>query len=256
MTRNSQSRVGRVMFEVTSLEPAVERVLSLAERGAPAAVRFANAWCVVMAEKDSRYAQVFEDGGLNFPDGAPVAWTLRRITGATAAMRVRGPSFFVRATLGSSPSLHRHFLLGSTEEVLEKIEQKFAASGAEVSVVGRWAPPYGPLDDDFYAVAAARIGDSGANIVWIGLGTPKQDFAASKLALATGCVCLGVGAAFDFYAGSVREAPKLIQGMGLEWMFRLASEPRRLWRRYLVGNLQFVGIVTRQIISSASRRGV
>lgn len=243
---DAKAQVGKVAFEVTSFEDAVTRVLSDAARGASVAVRFANAWCVVTAEKDAHYSRVFEDGGLTFPDGAPVAWVMRRVVGASSAERVRGPSFFVRATLGSSPESHRHFLLGSTGEVLDTIERKFKLSGSDVSVAGTWAPRYGPLDDEFFREATARIQRSGANIVWIGLGSPKQDFAASQLAAATGCVCLGVGAAFDFYAGAVPEAPRFIQRMGFEWLFRLASEPRRLWRRYLVGNAQFIALVFQQ----------
>lgn len=113
-------------------------------------------------------------------------------------------------------------------------------------MAGNFAPPFSDLNQSFVELCRDAVLGSGANIVWVGLGTPKQDFLASALAGLVGVPCIGVGAAFDFVAGTVQEAPPWIQRSGLEWLFRLTQDPRRLWRRYVFGNLQFVGAVLRR----------
>ena len=251
---SSLVRIGKIPFVVTTMDEAVRYVLDCAAHEHALPVRFANAWCVVSAEHDSQYSRVFDDGGLTFPDGAPVAWAMRRLAGERAATRVRGPSFFVRAMLESDPETHRHYFIGSTPEVLDRIRIRLGKEAIGVTVAGIWSPPYGPLDADFFEQARSRIIDSNANVIWVGLGTPKQDFAASRIASETGNVCLGVGAAFDFYAGTIPEAPRILQTLGLEWLFRLFSEPRRLWRRYLIGNARFLRIIFAQQARRFARR--
>ncbi|AOY70090.1 N-acetylglucosaminyldiphospho-UDP N-acetyl-beta-D-mannosaminyltransferase [Arthrobacter sp. ZXY-2] len=116
-----------------------------------------------------------------------------------------------------------------------------------VRIAGFHAPPFGPVDAGFIAAEAARIRDASPDIVWVGLGTPKQDFATTMLAEETRINCVGVGAAFDFLAGCQPEAPKIFQKSGTEWIFRFMSEPRRLWRRYTFGNIRFLHAVVTDI---------
>ena len=117
-----------------------------------------------------------------------------------------------------------------------------------ITIVGTHAPPFGPFDDGVIEALAARITSVAPQIVWVGLGTPKQDFVAARLVAATNVTCVAVGAAFDFLAGTKREAPGWVQWCGLEWLFRLMTEPRRLWRRYLLGNARFLRIAARDVI--------
>jgi N-acetylglucosaminyldiphosphoundecaprenol N-acetyl-beta-D-mannosaminyltransferase len=238
--------IGGLPFEVTNLHTAVDDVIALAESdaGAGTAVRLSNAYCVALASNDPAYRDVIVGEGLTFPDGAPVSWLLRIKTRKPwKTRRVRGPSLFVETLdRGRSCGL-RHFMLGGTEDTLTRLTEEVGRRYPGVQIVGTYSPPYGPLDAAFYKECCARITTAKPDVVWVGLGTPKQDFACSELARQLPSVFVGVGAAFDFVAGSVKEAPKWIQNSGMEWAYRLCSEPSRLWRRYLFGNARFIWVV-------------
>lgn len=241
--------VGDIPFAATSLDGAVAAFVRDAAEGRLGRfpVRLANAYCVALAAQDPAYRALLNGAGVNLPDGTPVAWVMRakgRAAGI-AADRVRGPSFFEEALdLGRVVGL-KHFLLGGTPESLDLLRTRIEDRYPGAAIVGGWAPPFAPLSEAFHEEAANRVAMSGAHVAWVGLGTPKQDFAAAELAARLHLPAVGVGAAFDFLAGTAVEAPKLIQRSGFEWLFRLATEPRRLWRRYLIGNAQFAAAVLR-----------
>ncbi len=129
-------------------------------------------------------------------------------------------------------------LLDPTTRTFLVCSVPIAAAG--VDVVGTECPPFRPLTDEDVAGLVDRVRASGANVLWIGLGTPRQDYLVHRLAPALPLPIVPVGAAFDFWSGDVKEAPEILHGSGLEWLHRLASEPRRLWHRYLVGNPRFL----------------
>ena len=236
--------VGQVMFDVVSADDAVRIAIAEAHRSSGMTIRLANAWCVVSAESDPVFARALNGRGWTFPDGASVTGVLR-LRGIKAA-RVRGPSFFESVLDRGRETAIRHYFLGATPGTLSALTAAASRRYAGVTIVGSWAPPFGPVDEALITKSVHAVLQASPDIVWIGLGTPKQDVLAQALAARTGTLCIGVGAAFDFVGGTVREAPKWMQWAGLEWLFRLASEPRRLWRRYLVGNLRFLQIaVTR-----------
>lgn len=252
--------VGGVPFRITDFQGAVDWVIELAAgTPRPLNVRFLNAWNVALARHDSAYRALLVRRGVNFPDGTPVAWLLKlrgvRSHGDTGrpAERVRGPSLFGEVMRQGVPRHLRHFLLGGTPEVLEKLAGALTARYDGVQIVGRFAPPFAPLSDDYLAQCLDHIRASRPDVVWVGLGTPKQDYAGDRLCAALGVPVLNVGAAFDFAAGAKREAPVWMQSAGFEWLFRLASEPRRLWRRYLLGNVGFLAAVL--VEWAADRRG-
>lgn len=239
--------IGPVGFDATTLAAAVDETLTAAVdpgRTEGWSIRLANAYSVVVADSDTAYAQVLNGSGRTFADGAPIEWIMRRRSVA-AAGRVRGPSFFKECLRAGQETGVRHFFLGTTEETLAALVAHVSQDYPGAKVAGTWAPPFGPVDDEFVAKALQHIGETDPHIVWVALGTPKQDFASERLAAATGSLCIGVGAAFDFVAQTKAEAPEWMQHAGVEWMFRLASEPRRLARRYLVGNAQFLRIAAR-----------
>jgi N-acetylglucosaminyldiphosphoundecaprenol N-acetyl-beta-D-mannosaminyltransferase len=235
--------VGGIPFAIADLASAVAWLQTAALRGDSISVRLANAYCVSLAEKDRTYRAVLTDSGVNFPDGTPVVWFMRRhrVAGeATKAQRVRGPSMFMESMSASESSGTSNFLLGTTANTLGLLIARLRRKFPSAAIVGSYAPPFAPISETFLEDCCERIIASKADIVWIGLGTPKQDFVAKELAQRTGRPCVGVGAAFDFAAGTVAEAPKWIQNSGFEWAYRFMSDPRRLWRRYLIGNAHFV----------------
>ena len=137
----------------------------------------------------------------------------------------------------------RHFLLGATEDTLAALREALHVHYPGATIAGSYAPPFAPYSRESIAEWCEVVRESQADLVWVGLGTPKQDYAVNDLASELSRPCVAVGAAFDFVAGTVDEAPERLHGSGLEWLYRLASEPRRLWRRYLFGNLAFLVLV-------------
>lgn len=239
---NEKMRIAGVPFVVTNLPQAVDWFLGEARRGSNVAVRLVNAYCIALSTQDADYRRVLEGDGVNFPDGASVVWGARlRLTSHLGwPQRVRGPSFFVECLSRSQGTGLSHFFLGSTEDTLTSLENEISLRFPEAQLSGFYSPPFGELNEEFYSTAQSKIEESAPDIVWLGLGTPKQDFAARRLSEALSLPCVGVGAAFDFLAGTVVEAPVWVQKSGFEWFFRLCSEPRRLWRRYLFGNARFL----------------
>ncbi|WP_415976060.1 WecB/TagA/CpsF family glycosyltransferase [Rhodococcus sp. 077-4] len=238
--------VGSVPFEVTTLRRASQLVIENGMQKRGVSIRLANAFCVARAAEDAEYDRLLNGPGINFPDGTPVVWAMRiQSANGPKPERVRGPSLFEEVIDIGRASTSRHFLLGTTAETLNLLESKIQARYPGTVIAGRHAPEFGPVDDKFVTEAAIIIESSKTDIVWIALGSPKQDFASVQLAKAVGRPCIGVGAAFDFMAGTAREAPPWMQRNGLEWIYRFATEPRRLWSRYTIGNVQFVRSIAR-----------
>lgn len=238
--------VGSVPFEVTTLRRASQLVIENGMHKRGLSIRLANAFCVARAAEDAAYDQLLNGPGINFPDGTPVVWAMRtQSANNPRPERVRGPSLFETVIDIGRASNVRHFLLGTTEETLNLLESRIQSRYPGTVIAGKHAPEFGPVDNEFVTEAALIIESSKTDIVWIALGSPKQDFASALLAEAVGRPCIGVGAAFDFLAGTAKEAPLWMQRNGLEWVYRFATEPRRLWSRYTIGNVQFVRSIAR-----------
>lgn len=230
----------RVRIDGMTPTGAVARLLSAARDKTALCVHLCNAFTLSLAQRDPAFADLLNDGDLNLADGVPVAWFGRWVTGGRVAGPVPGPSL-MRAVFNTDSSRSvRHFLLGSSTDVLASLQTRIRAEFPGTRIVGAFSPP---VTDDVGVLAdlsSAAIKGSEAELVWVGLGTPKQDWVAAALAERLRVVVVPVGAAFDFMAGTTREAPAWLRGTGLEWLFRLMTEPRRLWRRYLVGNSVFI----------------
>lgn len=231
-------RVGKVSFRVANLTSAADTIIRIAHDASPTPIRLANAYCVALASKRPEYESLMAGPGINYPDGTPVAWFMRRTN--RAARTVRGPSVFCEVLSMSRMGSLRHYFVGTNDETLASLTAEIERRYPGVAIAGFHAPEYGPVTEAGLSTITARIRAAEPDIVWVALGTPKQDFAAAKIAEELGIPCVGVGAAFDFVSGSVPEAPAWMQNRGLEWLYRLAREPRRLWRRYTVENLQFL----------------
>ncbi|WP_082575953.1 WecB/TagA/CpsF family glycosyltransferase [Arthrobacter sp. Soil762] len=210
-------------------------------------VHLVNAYTTSLAARDRQYADLFSTGALNLPDGKPLT-ILSRLRRKTPRLHhVRGPQLFLDVfDVGRQYGI-RHFLLGSSPEVLARLQDTLSTRYPGCDIVGIESPPYRPLSGPELELQDLRISTTTPDIVWVGLGTPKQDWEARRLAASIGATTIAVGAAFDFAAGTVKEAPKWVRLIGFEWFFRLCSQPKRLWRRYLIGNFEFLIVACRDI---------
>jgi N-acetylglucosaminyldiphosphoundecaprenol N-acetyl-beta-D-mannosaminyltransferase len=241
---NTQS-IGGLEFQPTGPSDAARFVVDLALTRSCTHVHLANAYTVALADRDDAYRQIINQG-VTFADGKPVTWFSHLLRQTPQIQQVRGPQLFLDVLdMGRSAGV-RHFFLGSTEEVLERMCEHVVERFAGLEIVGSYSPPFRQLTADEIAHQDAVIRQSAADIVWVGLGTPKQDIEVARLARSTARPAVAVGAAFEFAAGTLRVAPTWMRRAGLEWLFRLASEPRRLWRRYIFGNARFVWAVLRR----------
>jgi N-acetylglucosaminyldiphosphoundecaprenol N-acetyl-beta-D-mannosaminyltransferase len=231
-----------VRIDAVTVEDAIDRVLSGKARGA---VHLCNAYTLSLASKDKSLASQLNQGSLNVADGKPVVWVARHLGFKHMERRVYGPELMARTIDEGQVRGTRHFLYGSTPEVIEALSGEVARRWPEAQMVGAESPPFGELSDAELDAAARRFEAADAQIVWVGLGTPKQDVVTARLAERSGLTFVAIGAAFDFIAGEKKQAPRFMQEHGLEWLFRLASEPRRLWKRYLIGNTGFLRSVVR-----------
>ncbi len=217
-------------------------------------VTVCNVHSVMSARRNPVLREAIETSAIATPDGMPLVWTLRRSVNPDQT-RVYGPELMRRALAASDMHGWRHFLFGSTSETLELLETAIADLAPSAEVVGAYSPPFSAPTPEQDASDVERIRSSGANIVWVGLGMPKQELWMLRMADSLpGVALVGVGAAFDFIAGTVDEAPDWMMRAGLEWLYRLAKEPRRLWRRYVWNNPAFVVLVTLQLIGQRFSR--
>lgn len=237
-----------VPIDVIGWDAAVKRIMVWAGARASRYVTICNAHVVVTASRSPDYFKVIAGSDMATPDGAPVAWMIRKL-GFPQQPKVSGPDLMPRLLEQASSAGVPVFLLGSTPETLALLVERIRERHPRILIGGTCSPPFRPLSDDERQAIVAQINDSGAGLVFVGLGCPKQERWMAEHRGKVNAVMLGVGAAFDFYAGSVKRAPEWMQRNGLEWLHRLLSEPRRLWKRYLTTNTLFVVGAARQLLA-------
>ena len=222
------------------LETAVEMYLDDARQGRARVYIFVNGHSAMLRRSNEAYATALEDPrALGVVDGAAVelAGLLR---GLFHIERCPGPDFFTTAARMAGASGVSFYLLGGNEGVAARVAEKLTADNPKLVVAGTECPPFGIWDEAVSARLVAGVNESKAQALWLGVSAPKQEIWAVAHADALGMPIACVGAAFDFITGSQPRAPRWIRSLRLEWLFRLISEPRRLWRRYLVGNTVFI----------------
>jgi N-acetylglucosaminyldiphosphoundecaprenol N-acetyl-beta-D-mannosaminyltransferase len=233
---------------------AAKQVCSWAAAGESRYVCVSNVHMVMEAFDDEGFSSVLRKADLVTADGMPIVWS-QRLLGHREAGRVYGPELMLRVCEVASATRLPVALYGGTEATLERLRTKLQTRIPDLEIAFALSPPFRPLtpqeDDDIIQ----RIRRSGARIVLVGMGCPKQELWMAAHRPAIPAVMLGVGAAFDFIAGTKPQAPQWMQDAGLEWSFRLWTEPRRLWRRYLYHNPRFVFQLVRQLVL-ARRLGV
>ncbi len=192
------------------------------------------------AQRNPAFRQVLNQAFLNTPDGMPMVW-MGRLQGFRNIGRVYGPDLLLRVCELSIPYGFTHFLYGGGPGVAEELKSRLEHRFPGLRVVGVYTPPFRPLTEKEQSELMKMVADLKPDAFWVGLSTPKQEqFMADHFRRLDATLFFGVGAAFDFHTGRVRQAPRWMQRSGLEWLFRLACEPRRLWKRYLRNNPLFL----------------
>jgi N-acetylglucosaminyldiphosphoundecaprenol N-acetyl-beta-D-mannosaminyltransferase len=195
---------------------------------------------IMESQRDETLREIHNQAGMVTPDGMPLVWFCR-LRGKAHVTRVYGPDLMLACCQRSVALGWRHYFYGGGEGVAPLLAERLGGRFPGLNVAGVYSPPFRPLTPDEDQAVVDRINAAGPDIVWVGLSTPKQErWMAAHRGHLLAPVLIGCGAAFDFHAGLKAQAPRWIQQVGLEWLFRLATEPRRLWRRYLRNNPAFV----------------
>ena len=229
-----------VGISVLDLESASSAVIQALENGNRGYVCITGVHGVSEAQKDPGLRDILNHAFLNTPDGVPTVW-MGRLQGFHDIRRVYGPDLMLKVCEQSVTRGFTHFLYGGGPGVAKELQSRLEARFPGLKILGTYTPPFRDLSPTEETELTTLVSKLKPDIFWVGLSTPKQErFMAAFWQRLDATLFFGVGAAFDFHAGRVRQAPRWMQRCGLEWLFRLFCEPRRLWRRYLKNNPRFI----------------
>lgn len=246
MTTTARVNVLGTGISPINMSEALNQIDDWIARKAPAYVCVCTVHTVMQCRRSEALRRVVNASAMNTPDGMPLVW-LSRMAGFRDVTRVYGPDLMLAEMARSQEAGHRHFFYGGAGETPARLSQKLAQRFPGIRITGTYAPPFAPVDALCSDDIVQLINDARPDIVWVGISTPKQELWMSRMRrFLSAPVLIGVGAAFDFHSGKVAQAPRWMQRSGLEWLFRLMREPRRLWRRYLVDNPWFLYELARQ----------
>lgn len=243
-----------VPLAVTDYHQMLAWIDAMAEGRRRGYVCVCNVHSVTASHDDPELRAALLASSINVPDGQPLVWAINAL-GHSLSDRVYGPELMARACARAASSGHRFYLYGGRNQAaLVQLTAGLRRRYPGLRIVGGYSPPHRPLTAEEHDAVVGAINDSRADVVWVGIGVPKQEkwMAALRPELEAP-VLIGVGAAFDFHAGLIPQAPRWLQAAGLEWAYRLAREPRRLWRRYLRYNPRFVAAFARQLAEQRGR---
>jgi N-acetylglucosaminyldiphosphoundecaprenol N-acetyl-beta-D-mannosaminyltransferase len=239
--------------DATSYDDASGRILTWAKHGESRMVCAASVNNVMEGRADVDFLDVMNRSDLTTADGMPLVWGLK-LLGVDRPTRTYGPTL-TKVLLGKAEDAGVPVgFYGGSPEVLEDLLEIARQRWPRLDVSYAHSPPFRPLTEEEQKREVDRINASGARLLFVGIGTPKQDRWMDSHKGNVQAVMLGVGAAFDFIAGVKKQAPDLLQRLGLEWLFRLVTEPRRLWRRYLIRNPRFIFLFAGQLIRTKTAR--
>ena len=198
-----------------------------------------NVHTTVMSYENEEYRKIQNGAAMALPDGAPLSSYSRR-KGYKQAQRVTGPDLMLELFAISKEKGYRHYFYGATEETLQSMKEVLERDYPGIQIAGMYAPPFRALTPQEDAQIVAKINESRPDFIWIGLGAPKQEeWMYQHMGQLQG-VLIGVGAGFDYLAGYIKRAPRWMQRMSIEWLYRLLQDPKRLWRRYFTSNVKFI----------------
>ena len=244
-----------VPLALTDYEGTLDWIDATVDAGGRGYICVAAVHTVMACAEDAELRSAVLAADFTVPDGQPLVWALN-LLGHGLRDRVYGPTLMDRACARAARTGQSFYLYGGRDpEALTQLEAELVRRHPGLRIAGRHCPPFRPLTEQETQAVAEDIDNSGADVVWVGLGVPKQEkwMAAMRHRVAAP-VLIGVGAAFDFHAGVVPQAPSSMQRLGMEWLFRLMQEPRRLWRRYLRYNPRFVTGFARQYVARSRGR--
>ena len=232
---------------VTNYADAISWIFKKARKADKAyAIEAANTHVAALARHEPEFGAVMEKFDLICPDGMPLIWSinrqLKREKAALLTDRVYGPTLMLKTIEASEGQTDlKHFFLGGAQTTLDKLTNRFQRENPDAIIAGVYSPPFGDWPADEFDRIKSMIEESGANFIWVGLGCPKQErwIAKHKAQLPPACY-FGIGAAFAFHAREIPQAPPIFQKYGMEWLYRMCKEPRRLFRRYFTYNCLFV----------------
>lgn len=227
---------------VTNMPEAVAFIDDRIRSGSGGYICISNVHTTVMAYEDEDYRKIQNSALLALPDGKPLSVVSKK-RGFTEAERVAGPDLMERIFRESAKKGYLHYFYGSTPGTLTALSEKLQTKYPGIRIVGMEAPPFRELTREEDAACVGRINGSGPDIVWVGLGAPKQERWMYAHRECINGLMIGVGAGFDFHAGTVKRAPKWVQNIGMEWFYRLCQDPKRLWKRYVSTNLRFLQLM-------------
>lgn len=227
-------------IDASTWEDTLGRIVSWGAQRQSRYITLCNVHSVVTASQDAAFGTVIRQADMALPDGAPVAWAMRR-QGFDKQQRINGPDLMWRYLAIAERIGQTVFFYGSTEATLDKLRTRLAQQFPNLRIAGTLSPAFRELTAEEDQAHVDAINQSGAHVVFVGLGCPKQEAWMAQHRGRIQAVMIGVGAAFDYHAGTIKRAPSWMQKAGLEWLHRLASEPRRLAKRYFQTNTVFVG---------------
>jgi N-acetylglucosaminyldiphosphoundecaprenol N-acetyl-beta-D-mannosaminyltransferase len=228
-----------VDLQIETISQACKRVLSSNDNSSPSHFHLCAASTLVASQNSVELVTILNDG-ISYCDSKPLSKWISYI--GTICPQIRGVDLFREVLRESNPNI-KHFLLGGRMDVLNLMIDKINLEFTNVKITGAYSPAFGIPTQVEIIEWAKMIQMSGADIVWVGLGSPKQDFVSAELSKLTQTNVVAIGAAFDFFADNSQEAPLWIRKISLEWLFRLFKDPIRLWRRYTFGNFQFLLLI-------------
>ena len=237
-----------VKISATTYADVVDAIIDAAKRQRPAVVDFAPVSVVVEAAHNSVFRSRLNSFDLVCPDGQPVRWCLNRFHDLGLPDTVCGTTTMLRLCESAARENVGIYLYGSTRDTLQKLQANLRVLFPALRIVGAESPPFSPLSSEARDAVASRMNQSGAGLVFVAIGSPKQESFVWEQKDKVNAVQLCVGAAFDFVAGTKKRAPRWMQRVGIEWLHRLCSEPARLFRRYALGNARFVALVVPELL--------
>ena len=235
-------------INVLSWRETLDLISEWAEKRSSRYICICNVHSVVTAMQEPDFCEVVRQADMATPDGMPVAWMLR-LLGEKGQQRINGPDLMWKYCELAASRGEPVFFYGSTDDTLAKLRAALLKAFPAFKLAGMYSPPFRALSEQEDQQTVDMINASGAGVVFVGLGCPKQEKWMAEHRGRINAVMIGVGAAFDYHAGTIKRAPLWMQRNGLEWFYRLCTEPRRLWRRYWSTNSRFIYHAIRQLVT-------
>lgn len=242
-----KSKILKLRVDITSYKKVIEQIFSWKNAGSSGRyICVSNVHMCMEAFDDEAFCNIVNNADLVVPDGKPLVWA-QRLSGHKKATQVRGPDLFIKLCEKAQISNTPIGLYGGTQDSLNHLMAYLNNKFPDLVIAFSFSPPFRELTIAEEKKYIAQINTSGVRILFIGIGCPKQEKWMSRHKSNLKCIMLGVGAAFDLFSGKKKHAPRWMQNMGCEWLYRLATEPKRVWKRYLKHNPRFIYYILKQL---------